>query len=69
MQPHIDGVRDTIQKIVNKLVSTQGGQSVHRLRLAMVAYRDYGDADHFEIHNFDTSVEKFRTFCSNVRFK
>jgi hypothetical protein len=67
MQPHINGVRDSIKKIVDKLVSEQGGQSVHRLRLAMVAYRDFGDRNQYEIHNFDTSVEKFRTFCGNVR--
>ncbi|CAJ0930214.1 unnamed protein product, partial [Mesorhabditis belari] len=45
MQPHIDGVKAQIKKIVHNLTSEAATkQHVQRLRLALVAYRDHGDA-------------------------
>ena len=62
---HIGGVKDSIYKIVGQL-SNCGHEKVSRIRLGMVAYRDYDYQRPFEILDFTSSVEEFRTFCEKV---
>ena len=74
MQPHIDGVRKSITKIVDCLTNTtkqatlanQPG-AVSKLRLAFVAYRDHYDKKQFEVLDFVESIPKFRSFCASIR--
>uniref|UniRef100_A0AC34RLJ1 VWFA domain-containing protein n=1 Tax=Panagrolaimus sp. JU765 TaxID=591449 RepID=A0AC34RLJ1_9BILA len=68
MQPHIDGVKDSIKKIVNVLLEQRYNQEaiVKKMQLAMVAYRDYNDKKQFEELQFTDSVEDFKTFCQRI---
>jgi hypothetical protein len=36
------------------------------VRLALVGYRDFGDALQFEVLDFADSVDAFHQFCSNL---
>ena len=66
MQPHIDGVRTAIGQMVSEIMENAHAQLVDTLRFALVGYRDYGDQVRFEQFAFNSSVEEFRAFCSNV---
>uniref|UniRef100_A0AC34G5M5 Uncharacterized protein n=1 Tax=Panagrolaimus sp. ES5 TaxID=591445 RepID=A0AC34G5M5_9BILA len=51
MQPHIDGVKNSISKIVDSLkspsiISKQQEKTAKQLRYAFVAYRDHSDSKH-----------------------
>ncbi|KAI1696084.1 alpha-kinase family domain-containing protein [Ditylenchus destructor] len=65
MGKHIDGVRDSIFKIVEKLTEnhvTLGRISTiaKKVSLAFVGYRDFGLKNPFELLPFTESVKKFR---------
>uniref|UniRef100_A0A914Z546 Alpha-type protein kinase domain-containing protein n=1 Tax=Panagrolaimus superbus TaxID=310955 RepID=A0A914Z546_9BILA len=71
MQPHIDGVKNSISKIVDSLkspslTSKQQEKTAKLLRCAFVAYRDHTDTKQFEILKFTESVETFRSFCAGL---
>ncbi|KAI1707811.1 alpha-kinase family domain-containing protein [Ditylenchus destructor] len=72
MATYIDGVRDSIFKIVEKLTEkhvTFAGHSTaiaKKVSLAFVGYRDFGDANQFELLPFTESAEDFRQFCGKV---
>ncbi|GMR43981.1 hypothetical protein PMAYCL1PPCAC_14176 [Pristionchus mayeri] len=69
MQPHIDGVRQSIFEIVRKL--TAEGRQVadalaKSLTLAFFAYRDHNDeAKHFGVMPF-TNADQFKTLCTRL---
>ena len=67
MQAHINAAKDSINNIVNKLVNGKEG-NVEKLRLSLVAYRDYSDSNRFEILDFTLSVDAFRDFCGKVSY-
>uniref|UniRef100_A0AC34G222 VWFA domain-containing protein n=1 Tax=Panagrolaimus sp. ES5 TaxID=591445 RepID=A0AC34G222_9BILA len=72
MQKHINGVKDSINQIVNLLkqpnddISLRKKSTANKLRLSMVAYRDFCDSNRFEILDFTESVANFKNFCSDV---
>lgn len=69
MQIYIDNVKRTIHKIVNELKhgSDERDIKVEQLRLAVVAYRDFGDRKRFECFNFNESIKEFKAFVGKVR--
>jgi len=64
MSPHINGVKDSINRIMDQLIVGRGGE-IECLRLAMVVYRDYY-VKRFESLDFTLSVDGFCQFCSQV---
>uniref|UniRef100_A0A914CDW0 Alpha-type protein kinase domain-containing protein n=1 Tax=Acrobeloides nanus TaxID=290746 RepID=A0A914CDW0_9BILA len=73
MQPHINGVRNSILNIVESLTNkskhvgfVDSNQIAESIRLAFVAYRDFGDSKQFEVLPFTKSVEEFRLFCNRL---
>lgn len=65
MQPHIDATKKSINEIVDQLLKQNEG-IVKKMRLALVAYRDFEDDIPFECLTFTESVPEFRQFCSKV---
>ncbi|PAA66394.1 hypothetical protein BOX15_Mlig014772g1 [Macrostomum lignano] len=67
MQPHIDGARDSVKKVVNSLVQGQQSQSgILKLRFAVVAYRDLTDKIPYEMLDFCEQPEVCISFCRNL---
>ncbi|KAI6237598.1 hypothetical protein M3Y95_00282200 [Aphelenchoides besseyi] len=76
MGPHIKGVKDNIIEIVNgvqRMIKKQKDLDVNNngtapiVRLAFVAYRDYGDKPQIQSMPFTTSVETFRKFLGGLK--
>uniref|UniRef100_A0AC34GJX0 VWFA domain-containing protein n=1 Tax=Panagrolaimus sp. ES5 TaxID=591445 RepID=A0AC34GJX0_9BILA len=71
MQEHIDGVRESINTIVDLLTLPMPAEKsrtvADEIRLSFVAYRDFGDRDQFKILNFTKSVNEFKEFCANLK--
>ncbi|KAI1699718.1 alpha-kinase family domain-containing protein [Ditylenchus destructor] len=67
MGDHIDGVRDYIFKIVEKLTATGPDVIAKEVSLAFVGYRDFGYENQFELLPFTENVEDFRQFCSEIK--
>ncbi|KAI1696384.1 alpha-protein kinase vwkA [Ditylenchus destructor] len=71
MEKYIDGVRDSILKIVEKLTEKHfnvfGYSTIaKKVSLAFVGYRNYGLRNPFEFLPFTKSAENFRQFCSKI---
>ncbi|KAI1695648.1 alpha-protein kinase vwkA [Ditylenchus destructor] len=72
MATYINGVRDSIFKIVEKLTEKhvtfagRGTAIAKKVSLAFVGYRDFCDANQFELLPFTESAEDFRQFCSKI---
>ncbi|KAI1694506.1 alpha-protein kinase vwkA [Ditylenchus destructor] len=72
MASYINGVRDSIFKIVEKLTEKhvtfagRGTAIAKKVSLAFVGYRDFCDATQFELLPFTESAEDFRQFCSKI---
>jgi len=65
MAGFISSVKNSIQNIVDRVLVTNGNMN---LRLAIVGYRDIGDGSkRFEVLDFVTSIDTFRTFLTNLR--
>ncbi|KAI1708056.1 alpha-kinase family domain-containing protein [Ditylenchus destructor] len=72
MRVHIDGIRNSIFKIVEKLTEkhvTFAGHSViaKKVSLAFVGYRDFGYKNQFELLPFTENAEDFRQFCTEIK--
>ena len=64
MSPYIDSVKKSINKIISCVKRTNGSL---KLRLAMIAYRDVGDLNRFEVFDFTSSVLDFERFVEALR--
>ena len=65
MQENLEAVEQNIADVVMKVKDTFFDIKV---RVALVAYRDYSEADlHFEIMDFTENVTEFIHFISNVK--
>ena len=64
MSPYIDSVKKSINKIISCVKRTNGSL---KLRLAMIAYRDVGDLNRFEVFDFTSSVPDFERFVEALR--
>lgn len=62
MSAEIEAMKATIDTVAAQIVSA--GQA--DVRLAMVAYRDYGDTPEFEIQDFSDDVNSFRSFVDGL---
>ena len=71
MRNYINGVRDSISKIIDLLKSANPNptRDAMKLRLSFVAYRDFKDVNHFEVLDFTDSIENFKEFCAKLRAK
>ncbi|KAI1695514.1 alpha-kinase family domain-containing protein [Ditylenchus destructor] len=72
MSKYIDGIRNSIFKIVEKLtekhVTVAGHNAIaKKVSLAFVGYRDFGYKNQFELLSFTENAEDFRQFCSQIR--
>ncbi|KAI6192562.1 Efk-1 [Aphelenchoides fujianensis] len=79
MGPHITGVKDAINAIVSGILLMFKRQKeraakeegilakIPTVRLAFVAYRDYGDRPQFQQFAFNESVGEFRQFCGGLK--
>lgn len=63
MQPSIDMARDKIKQIITEL---KAQYSDAKVRIAVVAYRDFRDAKRFEIFPFDESVDAAHNFLASI---
>lgn len=63
MSPHLQAVKGQILGIVREMSRRLPTMQLH---IAFVGYRDHGDANHFEVCPFTTSVESFRDFVGRV---
>jgi hypothetical protein len=63
MQSLIDQVKSNIKDIVRQIEKTNDNLN---LRLAVVAYRDLGDAKRFEVFDFITSIDEFESNVSGL---
>ena len=63
MGSYITAVKDSIDDIVSRIHQIYKNATV---RLAFVAYRDYGTKPHFEILNFTESIPEFSEFVGNI---
>uniref|UniRef100_A0A914D067 VWFA domain-containing protein n=1 Tax=Acrobeloides nanus TaxID=290746 RepID=A0A914D067_9BILA len=68
MGPYIDGVRNSVYSIVEKLTKERSklGRIADKVHLAFIAYRDYGDSKQFEVFEFNESVEAFHKFVGSL---
>jgi hypothetical protein len=64
MSPYIESVEASIRDIIRRIWATNGNLN---LRLAMIAYRDVGDSNRFEVLDFVSSVDVFTTFLNKIR--
>jgi len=60
----LSGVKTTIRSMIGKL---QRSMEHMQIELACVVYRDVGDTDRFEIHDFSTSITAFEQFLNKVK--
>ncbi|KAI1701995.1 alpha-protein kinase vwkA [Ditylenchus destructor] len=67
MTSYIDGVRDSILRIVEKLTAAGSGAIAKEVSLAFVGYRDFGYENPFELLPFTENAENFRQFCSKIQ--
>jgi hypothetical protein len=64
MAPYIESVKSSIREIFRRILATNGNLN---LRLAIVAYRDIGNTDRFEVLDFVSSVDVFTTFLNKLQ--
>ena len=64
MQPYITQTKLIMHEIADKLKKMFSGFS---LRLALVGYRDHCDKERIVYRDFDSDVDKFKTFVSSVK--
>ncbi|KAI1701968.1 alpha-kinase family domain-containing protein [Ditylenchus destructor] len=64
---HINGVRDSIFKIVDRLTAAGPGAIAKEVSMAFVGYRDFGYENQFELLPFTENAEDFRQFCSTIQ--
>jgi len=62
MAAEIEAMKSTIDTVASQIVSA--GQA--DVRLAIVAYRDYGDSPAFEIKDFSDDIDSFRAFVDGL---
>ncbi|PAA69773.1 hypothetical protein BOX15_Mlig000706g2 [Macrostomum lignano] len=68
MRPHIEGVRDSVAKIVNTMVRSRAAPTgIEQLRLAVVVYRDFDNPTPMEVCQFTESPDKCVDFCKNAK--
>ncbi|GMT02172.1 hypothetical protein PENTCL1PPCAC_24346 [Pristionchus entomophagus] len=73
MQSHIDGVRKSIDEMLNELTDNgrhvtfkgEGARVAQSMELAFVAYRDHGDTKQFEVLPF-TDAAAFKAFTRDL---
>lgn len=63
MRSYIESVKNSIRQIVDRTLSTNCDM---KLRLAIVGYRDVGDRNRFEVMDFTSSVDDFRSFVASM---
>jgi hypothetical protein len=64
MQPSIDMARDKIKEIISELKSQYNDSKV---RIAIVAYRDQGDRDQYQVFKFSESVDEAHLFLGYLK--
>lgn len=64
MAPHIRDVKESVRTISANVRRTNRN---FQLRLAVVAYRDFGDTQQFEILDFTSSISVFESFVLGLR--
>lgn len=62
MSAEIEAMKETIDAVASQIVSANES----KVRLALVAYRDYGDVPEFEVVDFTTDLELFRAYVEGL---
>ena len=71
MSGHIDGVKNSISKLVKDLVTPKipwkpASRPLDKLRVSCIAYRDHCDFNHFEFFYFSENIRQFERFLGGL---
>ncbi|KAL0213234.1 hypothetical protein RCL1_006860 [Eukaryota sp. TZLM3-RCL] len=75
MQPFIDGCKNQVRSFIDRLRSDAEERLSNLARskryqlsfeVAIVAYRDFSDIDHFEVHDFTDNMTSIYSFLSSL---
>lgn len=64
MQSWIDRAKDTLKQIIQNV---QDSCADLKVKVCFVGYRDHGDQDQYEVHDFTDNLDQIKSFIAKVK--